>query len=48
MKACQVQRGAGTISLLCLDGWGCAQAGDVAAVEEGGRGRSLLCGLAAV
>lgn len=34
MEACQVQGGAGTILLLCLGGWGCAQAGGVAAVEE--------------
>ena len=34
VEACQVQGGAGTILLLCLGGWGCAQAGGVAAVEE--------------
>lgn len=44
VEACQVQRGKGTISLLCLGGWGVAQAGDVAASEEGGRGRCHLRG----
>lgn len=58
VEACQVQGGAGTIRLLCLGGWGCTQAGGVAAVEEvgggggvGGRGaagHSHLCVLAAV
>lgn len=36
VEACQVQGGAGTIRLLCLGGWGCAQAGGVAAIEEVG------------
>lgn len=49
MEACQVQRGEGTISHLCLGGWGVGLAGDMAAAAEGGRGWPFhLCGLMAV
>lgn len=45
MEACQVQRGEGTISHLCLGGWGVGLAGDMAAAAEGGRGRSIGVGV---
>lgn len=45
MEACQVQRGEGTISHLCLGEWGVGLAGDMAAAVEGGRGRSICVGV---